>query len=124
MAKKILVVEDDLLNRMYLSDSLRNQGFDVCEVDDGDHVLEAARSFAPDLVTMDINIPHVSGTSLIRALKRDAALKDIPVLAITAYAARSDETRIRKAGATGYLAKPVALQPLLASVRGLLGEAA
>ena len=124
MNKKVLVVEDDLLNRMFLSDSLRAQGFTVREVDDGAQVMDAAREFEPHLVTMDINIPHISGETLIRRLRRDALLHDVPVLAITAYAARQDEDRIRKAGASGYLSKPIALKPFLDSVHGLLSDAA
>ena len=122
MAKKILVVEDDLLNRMFLADSLRLHGYEVREVDDGAQVMDAVRDYAPDLVTMDINIPHISGETLIRRLKRDKAHAGVPVLAITAFASTSDETRIRQAGAAGFMAKPLTLQGLLDQVSGLISS--
>ncbi|RIV81144.1 response regulator [Aurantiacibacter xanthus] len=121
MTKRVLVVEDDLLNRMFLSDSLRLHGYDVCEVDDGARVMDAVRDYAPDLVTMDINIPHISGETLIRRLRRDAAYATMPVLAITAFASPKDEQRIRQLGADGFMAKPLALRSLLEAVGELIG---
>ena len=121
MTKRVLVVEDDLLNRMFLSDSLRLHGYDVCEVDDGARVMDAVRDYAPDLVTMDINIPHISGETLIRRLRRDAAYAKMPVLAITAFASPKDEQRIRQLGADGFMAKPLALRSLLEAVGELIG---
>lgn len=124
MVHKVLVVEDDLLNRMFLCDALRHHGYDVRVVSDGAHVMEAVREFEPDLVTMDINIPHIPGTTLIRKMKRDGSLRHIPVLAITAYAGPMEEKRICGAGASHYMTKPIAVHSLLESVSGLLaGEA-
>ena len=120
MTKRILVVEDDLLNRMFLADSLRLHGHDVIEVDDGAKVMDAVHDFSPDLVTMDLNIPHISGETLIRVLKRDATYARIPILAITAFASPSDERRVRQLGADGFMAKPLALRTLLEEVSGLL----
>ena len=120
MRKRVLVVEDDLLNRMFLADSLRLHGYDVREVDDGAQVMDAVRDYAPDLVTMDLNLPHVSGETLIRRLRRDAKLAGVPVLAITAFASPSDEQRIRQSGADGFMAKPLALRRLLDEVSGLI----
>ena len=120
MAKRILVVEDNDLNRKLFCDVLRASGFEVEPVADGELVLNAARAFAPDLVIMDIQLPGVSGVDLIAAMRGDAALGDIPVLAVTAYAGKGDEDRIRAAGATGYLAKPVSIGPFMAAVRGLV----
>ncbi len=120
MAKRILVVEDNDLNRKLFCDVLRASGFDVEPVADGELVLNAARAFAPDLVIMDIQLPNVSGVDLIGAMRRDASLNDTPVLAVTAYAGKGDEDRIRDAGAAGYLAKPVSIGPFMAAVRGLL----
>ena len=122
MTKKVLVVEDDLLNRMFLTDCLRLHGYEVREADDGAKVMDAVREYAPDLITMDINIPSISGETLIRRIKRDAALAHIPVLAITAFASVSDEARVRQAGAEGFMAKPLTLQGLLAGVSELIED--
>ncbi len=120
MAKRILVVEDNDLNRKLFCDVLRASGFEVEPVADGELVMNAARAFAPDLVIMDIQLGTVSGVDLIMAMRRDATLNDTPVLAVTAYAGKGDEDRIRDAGATGYLSKPVSIGPFMAAVRGLL----
>ncbi len=120
VAKRILVVEDNDLNRKLFCDVLRANGFAVEPVADGELVLNAARAFAPDLVLMDIQLPHVSGLDLIAALKADRALAEVPVLAVTAYAGKGDEERIRDAGAADYLAKPVSIGPFMAAVRRLL----
>ena len=120
MAKRILVVEDNDLNRKLFCDVLRASGFEVEPVADGELVLNAARAFAPDLVIMDIQLGTVSGVDLITAMRLDASLRDTPVLAVTAYAGKGDEDRIRDAGATGYLSKPVSIGPFMAAVRGLV----
>ena len=120
MAKRILVVEDNDLNRKLFCDVLRASGFEVEPVADGEVVLNAARAFDPDLVIMDIQLPGVSGVDLITAMRRDVALRSIPVLAVTAYAGKGDEERIRDAGATGYLSKPVSIGPFMAAVRSLV----
>ncbi|MBD3729232.1 MAG: response regulator [Sphingomonadales bacterium] len=124
MAKRILVVEDNDLNRKLFCDVLRANGYVVEPVADGEGAIPAAKNFIPNLVIMDIQLPHVSGLDVIAAMKRDATLAHVPVLAVTAYAGKGDEERIRDAGAQGYLAKPVSIQPFMAAVRKLLGEAA
>ncbi len=120
VAKRILVVEDNDLNRKLFSDLLKAKGFDVEPLADGFAVIERARDFAPDLVIMDIQLPRISGLELIEALKADATLSAIPVLAVTAYAGKGDEDRIREAGAEGYLAKPVSIMPFLQAVGRLI----
>ena len=124
MAKRILVVEDNDLNRKLFCDVLKSQGFAVEPVADGGQALDRAREFVPNLIIMDIQLADVSGVELIERAKADPALRPIPVLAVTAYAGRGDEERIRDAGAEGYLAKPVSIGPFLAAVRGLLERAA
>lgn len=123
MAKRILVVEDNDLNRKLFCDVLQASGFAVEPVADGNVAIERARSFFPNLVVMDIQLQHVSGLDLIADLKNDAQLADVPVLAVTAYAGKGDEQRIRDVGAEGYLAKPVSIGPFMAAVRGLVGQA-
>ncbi len=120
MAKRILVVEDNDLNRKLFCDVLKANGFDVEPVADGELAANAARAFAPDLVIMDIQLPNISGIDLIAAFKKDASLRDAPILAVTAYAGKGDEERIRDAGAEGYLSKPVSINPFMAAVKALL----
>ena len=120
MAKRILVVEDNDLNRKLFCDVLKNQGFAVEPVADGEEALDAARRFVPNLIIMDIQLPTISGLELIEAANADKVLRAIPVLAVTAYAGKGDEERIRDAGADGYLSKPVSIGPFMAAVRELL----
>ncbi len=120
MTKRILVVEDNDLNRKLFCDVLMAGGFSVEPVADGETALERARAFVPNLVIMDIQLADVSGLDIIAGLKRDVNLREIPVLAVTAYAGKGDEERIRQVGAEGYLAKPVSIGPFMTAVRGLL----
>ena len=120
MAKRILVVEDNDLNRKLFCDLLRANGFVVEPVADGETVIERTRQFVPNLVIMDISLPTVSGLDLIETIKADKDLRAIPILAVTAYAGKGDEDRIRQAGAEGYLAKPVSIGPFMVVVRKLV----
>ena len=120
MSKRVLVVEDNDLNRKLFCDVLRASGCLVEPVADGIQFLQKARDFRPDLVVMDIQLQDISGLELIAQLKLDGDLAEVPVLAVTAYAGKGDEQRIRDVGAQGYLAKPVSIGPFMAAVRGLL----
>ena len=120
MTKRIMVVEDNDLNRKLFCDVLRANGFDVDPVADGNMVLDTARATAPDLIIMDIQLGGISGVDLIEAAKADQVLRAIPVLAVTAFAAKGDEERIRAAGAEGYLSKPVSIGPFMAAVKALV----
>ena len=120
MTNRILVVEDNDLNRKLFCDVLQASGFSVEPVSDGNRAIEAARAFDPNLVVMDIQLADVSGLDLIATLKHDAELAAVPVLAVTAYAGKGDEERIRQSGAEGYLSKPVSIGPFMAAVRGLI----
>lgn len=120
MAKRILVVEDNDLNRKLFCDVLKSQGYAVEPVADGLDALERARGFVPNLIIMDIQLPNVSGLELIETAKADPVLRSVPVLAVTAYAGKGDEERIRDAGADSYLAKPVSIGPFMAAVKALL----
>lgn len=120
MAKRILVVEDNDLNRKLFCDLLVANGFTVEPVADGREALDRARQFVPGLVIMDIQLPNISGLELIEALKADPVLRQIPVLAVTAYAGKGDEECIREAGAEGYLAKPVSIGPFMQAVMKLV----
>ncbi|MBY6127164.1 response regulator [Qipengyuania aquimaris] len=120
MAKRILVVEDNDLNRKLFCDVLKASGYEVVPVSDGSNVVATAKKFHPELVIMDIQLPNISGVDLITQLKADAEFDEVPVLAVTAYAGKGDEERIRDAGAQDYLAKPVSIGPFMAAVRKLL----
>ena len=120
MTKRILVVEDNDLNRKLFCDVLMASGFTVEPVADGREVMERARLFVPNLVVMDIQLQDISGLDLIASLKGDSALADVPVLAVTAYAGKGDEQRIRDSEAQGYLSKPVSIGPFMAAVKGLM----
>jgi two-component system cell cycle response regulator DivK len=124
VGQKILVVEDNELNLKLFCDLLRAHGYAVEPVRDGREALERARAFAPDLVVMDIQMPHISGLELIEQMKADSELRATPIMAVTAYAAKGDEERIRDAGAEGYVSKPISVLRFVEAVAGLLTAAA
>lgn len=117
---KVLIVEDNELNLKLFTDLLRAHQYDVEGLRDGRTAIERIQAVQPDLVIMDIQMPHVSGLDLIEAMQGDPELKAIPVLAVTAYAGKGDEERILGAGARGYLSKPVGMVAFLETVRGIL----
>ena len=123
MGKTILVVEDNELNLRLFCDLLNAHGYSAHPVRDGRDALTRAREVAPDLIIMDIQLPHVSGLDLIGQMKADASLGAVPIMAVTAYAGKGDEERIRDAGAEGYLAKPVSIGPFMAAVKALVERA-
>jgi two-component system cell cycle response regulator DivK len=120
VGQKILVVEDNELNLKLFCDLLRAHGYEAEPVRDGREAVGRAREFAPDLVIMDIQLPHISGLELIDQLKADDELKAIPIMAVTAYAAKGDEERIREAGAEGYVSKPISVVRFVEAVANLL----
>ncbi|WP_375398544.1 response regulator [uncultured Sphingomonas sp.] len=120
MAKRVLVVEDNELNLKLFCDLLRAHDFATEPVRDGREALDRARDFSPDLIVMDIQLPHVSGLDLIVDIRADDALRMIPIMAVTAYAGREDEDRIRAAGADAYVSKPISVSRFVEEVRGLL----
>lgn len=123
MGQKILVVEDNELNLKLFCDLLRAHGYEAEPVRDGREAVDRARAFAPDLIVMDIQMPHVSGLELIEQLKGDSELRRMPIMAVTAYAAKGDEERIREAGAEGYVSKPISVIRFVEAVRALLAAA-
>ena len=124
MGQKILVVEDNELNLKLFCDLLRAHGYETEPVRDGREAVERAREFGPELVIMDIQMPYINGLELIEQLKADEELKTIPIMAVTAYAAKGDEERIRDAGAEGYVSKPISVIRFVEAVAGLLAAAA
>ena len=120
MPKKVLVVEDNELNLKLFCDLLRAHDYLAEPVRDGREAVTRAREFGPDLIIMDIQLPHVSGLELIETLKADDRLRLIPIMAVTAYAAKGDEERIRAAGAEAYVSKPISVTRFIESVAALL----
>jgi two-component system cell cycle response regulator DivK len=118
---KILIVEDNALNVKLFCDLLAAHGHEPRPVTDGRFALDQARDFGPDLVITDIQLPHVTGLDLIQLIRADEKLKDVPIMAVTAYAAAADEERIRAAGAQAYVSKPISVAKFVAQVNELLG---
>jgi two-component system cell cycle response regulator DivK len=119
VTKKVLVVEDNELNLKLFCDLLRAHGYEAEPVRDGWDAVDRARAMHPDLIVMDIQLPHVTGLELIETIKADPILKNVPIMAVTAYAAKGDEERIREAGAEAYISKPVTVLRFMEAVRGL-----
>ena len=120
MAKRVLVVEDNELNLKLFCDLLRAHEYVAEPVRDGRQAVARAREALPDLIVMDIQMPHVTGYELILELKADERLRSIPIMAVTAYAGREDEDRIRAAGADAYVSKPISLLRFMECVRALM----
>lgn len=117
---KILIVEDNALNIKLFCDLLAAHGHEPEAVTDSRNALDAARSFSPDLVITDIQLPHVSGFELIRMIRGDETLAEVPIMAVTAYSAHGDEERIRAAGAQAYVSKPISVARFAQTVDELL----
>jgi len=119
--KSVLVVEDNELNMRLFCDLLDAFGYEAHKCRDGVKAIEIAREEDPDLIIMDIQLPEVSGLDITRWLKDDPELSHIPVLAVTAFAMRADEQRVREAGCEGYLSKPIQMTSFLRAVEELIG---
>ena len=117
---KILVVEDNALNIKLFCDLLAAHGHQPEAVTDSREALERAQAFGPDLIITDIQLPHVSGLELIRRLREDEQLKSVPIMAVTAYSASGDDDRIRAAGASAYISKPISVLRFVEEVTALL----
>jgi two-component system cell cycle response regulator DivK len=124
VAKRVLVVEDNELNLKLFCDLLRAHDYVTEGVRDGRDAVARAREFMPDMIVMDIQLPHVTGFELITQIKADDGLKAIPIMAVTAYAGREDEDRIRAAGADAYVSKPISLSRFVDTVSTLMEGAA
>lgn len=115
-AKTILVVEDNELNMKLFNDLLESHGYLVVQTRDGLAALELARQHRPDLILMDIQLPEVSGIEVTKWLKEDDDLKAIPVIAVTAFAMKGDEQKIREGGCEAYISKPISVMFFLQTI--------
>lgn len=120
MSKTILIVEDNDLNMKLFNDLLQAHGYQTLQTKDGREVLGIAREHHPDLILMDIQLPEISGLDITKMLKADDELKGIPVIAVTAFAMKGDEEKIREGGCEGYIAKPISVLTFLQTVAQFL----
>lgn len=121
--KTVLLVEDNEDNMLIYSTILRHHGYEVLEATDGEMGLETARTRLPDMILMDISIPKMDGWEVTRRLKADPATAHIPIVALTAHALITDETRARDIGCDGYIPKPAEPALVVKTVRSFVGEA-
>ena len=119
-AHTVLIVEDNELNLKLFTDLLQAQGYRVISTQDGMAALDMARAERPDLILMDIQLPEVSGIDVTKWLKADDELKDIPVIAVTAFAMKGDEEKIRASGCEAYISKPISVSHFLETVSEFL----
>jgi two-component system, cell cycle response regulator DivK len=121
MNKTVLIVEDNELNMKLFNDLLEAHGYSTLKTASGIEAMELARAHHPDLILMDIQLPEVSGLEVTKWLKEDDDLKSIPVVAVTAFAMKGDEERIREGGCEAYLSKPISVAKFLETVRTYAG---
>jgi len=118
--KKVLIVEDNDLNMKLFNDLLEAHGYHTLQTKDGVEALRMARQHRPDLILMDIQLPEVSGLEVTKWLKEDDDLRSIPVIAVTAFAMKGDEEKIREGGCEAYIAKPISVASFMRTVERFL----
>ena len=117
MSKKVLIVEDNELNMKLFHDLLDSQGYEILQTREGMQAMAMARQHMPDLILMDIQLPEISGLEVTKWLKDDEELAHIPIIAVTAFAMKGDEERIRQGGCEAYISKPISVMHFLETVR-------
>ncbi len=122
--KTVLIVEDNELNMKLFHDLLEAHGYRTIQTRDGLAALDLAREHHPDLILMDIQLPEVSGLEVTKWLKDDEDLKSIPVIAVTAFAMKGDEEKIRQGGCEAYIAKPISVAHFVETIGRFVGDAA
>jgi len=123
MSQTILIVEDNALNMKLFQDLLVANGYRVLQTNDGFKALDMVREHRPDLVLMDIQLPEISGLVITKQIKDDEELKNIPVIAVTAFAMKGDEEKIREGGCEAYIAKPISIPHFLETIKKVMGRA-
>jgi two-component system, cell cycle response regulator DivK len=119
--RSVLIVEDNELNMKLFNDLLVAHGYRVIQTRNGFDALELAKKHRPDLILMDIQLPEVSGLEVTKWLKDDENLRQIPIIAVTAFAMKGDEERIRSGGCEAYISKPISVMTFLETVRRFIG---
>jgi two-component system, cell cycle response regulator DivK len=120
MSKRVLIVEDNDLNMKLFHDLLEAHGYVTLQTKDGMEALKLARQHHPDLILMDIQLPEVSGLEVTKWIKEDDDLRSIPIIAVTAFAMKGDEEKIREGGCEAYIAKPISVANFLQTVERFL----
>jgi two-component system, cell cycle response regulator DivK len=118
--KRVLIVEDNELNMKLFNDLLEAHGYYTLQTKDGVEALRMARAHRPDLILMDIQLPEVSGLEVTKWLKEDDDLRSIPIIAVTAFAMKGDEQKIRDGGCEAYIAKPISVASFMSTVERFL----
>ena len=118
--KVVLIVEDNELNMKLFRDLLQAHGYETLEARTGPEALECLKEASPDLILMDIQLPEISGLEVTKQIKQDTRLADIPVIAVTAFAMKGDEERIRNGGCEDYIAKPISVVSFIEKVKRYL----
>ena len=122
MAKTVLIVEDNELNMKLFHDLLEAHGYRTLQSRNGFDAMEIARADRPDLILMDIQLPEVSGLEVTKWIKEDDELRAIPVIAVTAFAMKGDEERIRQGGCEAYISKPISVSKFIETVKVYIGD--
>lgn len=123
MAKTVLIVEDNPLNMKLFNDLLEAHGYRTLQSTNGMEAMELARAHRPNVILMDIQLPEVSGLEVTKWIKDDDELRSTPVIAVTAFAMKGDEERIRQAGCEAYISKPISVAKFIETVKSYLGDA-
>ncbi len=121
--KTVMIIEDDMLHMKLFNDILENQGYNTLTAHDGDIAIEMARKSRPDLIILNIQVPFTSGFEVIKRLKNEDHLKDIPVLAVTAFDDDMKKDEYLRHGFDGFLVKPIAIPNFLGAVAGFISPA-
>jgi two-component system cell cycle response regulator DivK len=119
--KTVLIVEDNELNMRLFHDIMEMQGYNILQTTNGMDALKLARRHRPDLIVMDIQLPEVSGIEVSRWIKEDDNLKSTPIIAVTAFALKGDESKVLQSGCEAYMAKPISIDHFLATVESFIG---
>lgn len=120
MPKTVLIVEDNELNMKLFSDLLEAHGYATVKTNEGANVLELMKRHHPDVVLMDIQLPEISGLDVTRLIKADPELKTTPVIAVTAFAMKGDEEKIRQGGCDAYITKPISVTTFISTIQKYL----
>jgi two-component system cell cycle response regulator DivK len=118
---KALIAEDNPVNRELLRELLEVRGYEVEEACDGEEALEMIERTQPNILLLDLNMPNLDGFGVVRKVRENPRLSDLPVLAVTAYAMRGDREKVLNAGFDGYLSKPISAVSLAEELERLLG---
>ena len=119
--KTVLIVEDNELNMKLFHDLLVAHGYATIQTRNGLEALALARRHRPALILMDIQLPEISGLEVTKWIKEDDELRDIPIVAVTAFAMKGDEERIRSGGCEAYISKPISVAAFLKTVQHFIG---